>query len=72
MERIKAVTILTAQGVNTYRVDLKTIGTERYIVDKITKEARRINGDPYDHFCIYDTEGELRATINSLATLEVE
>ncbi len=72
MERIKAVTILTAQGVNTYRVDFKTIGTERYTVDKITKEARHINGDPYDHYCIYDTEGELRTTINCLAPCEVE
>ena len=72
MERIKAVTVVTAQGVNTYRVDSKTIGFERFIVDKITMEARHINGDPYDHFCIYDVDGELRTTINCLVPCEVE
>ena len=72
MERIKAVTIVTAQGVSWYRVDSKTIGSDGFTVDKITMEARRINGDPYDHYCIYDTEGELRTTTNCLAPCEVE
>ena len=72
MERIKAVTIVTAQGVNWYRVDSKTTGSDGFRVGRITKEARLINGDPYDHFCIYDPEGDLKATVNCLAPCEVE
>jgi hypothetical protein len=70
MGRIKAVTVLTAQGVNTYRKG-SIIGGE-FKINKIIKEERIINGDPYDHFCIYDTGGMLRVTINCLAPCEVE
>lgn len=70
MEQIKAVTVLTAQGVSTYR-EGSIVGC-KFMINKIIKEARLINGDPYDHFCIYDTDGVLRVTINCLAPCEVE
>ena len=72
MERINEVTELIAQGACTCRVCFNNEELERFIIDKIIQETRFINEYPYDHFCIYDTGGVLRVTINCLAPCEVE
>ena len=72
MKQIKSVTIITTQGVNAYRVGSKISGIDCFVVDKITAEGLKINGAPYDHFCLYDKDGKLRATIYCLAPCEVE
>jgi hypothetical protein len=76
MDKIYSVTIITAQGVNAFRVGgkVQTMDDGEYIdnvISKIEKTGLRITGDPYDHYCGYDDKGKMLFSVNCLAPCEV-
>ena len=73
MTKIKAVTIITAQGVNVYRVGYKSNNIDGFLVKRISFASEYIEdelkGYRYD---IFDKDNNLRVSISYSAPHEVE
>jgi len=67
---MKEVTIITAQGVKSYRVGDKMFGTNEVIAE-IKKQGLYFTGDPFDHYCGFDKDGKMIFSVNCLAPCEV-
>lgn len=68
---IKELTIITSQGVKTYRVGNTMPSEIDRVVDSIQIESLYFQGDPYEHYCILDKNGDRMAAINCLAPCEI-
>ena len=73
MTKIKAVTIITAQGVNSYRVGYKSNNIDGFLVKRISFAYEyiedQLKGYRYD---IFDEDNNLRVSISYSAPHEVE
>ena len=67
-EQIKSVTVITSQGVNKFELGGFVEGEK---IDKIIIEGLRFTGDPYDHYCGYNSTGKMLFSVNCLAPCEV-
>lgn len=65
---IKELTIITAQGVKSYRLGEKVNGQT---LTTIKIAQLYFTGDPFDHYCGYDENGKMIFSVNCLAPCEV-
>ena len=67
---MKQITIVTTQGVSIYRVGQKMLGGEA-IIERIEIKPLYFTGDPFDHYCGFDKDGNMLFSINCLVPCEV-
>lgn len=69
---IRKLTIITAQGVNCYEVGRPMYyQDDKRVIEKIEIKPLYFQGDPYDHYCGFDENGEMMFSVNCLAPCEV-
>lgn len=66
---IRQLTLVTTQGVKTYAVGEHVNGRK---INAITVASLYFTGDPFDHYCGYDKDGEMLFSVNCLCPCEVE
>lgn len=69
MKNIRSITIVTAQGVKHYQVGDK-VNDEP--VDRITMAELYFQGDPFDHYIGYTSNGKALFSINCLVPCVIE
>ena len=65
---IHSVTVVTQAGVKTYEVD--GIVNDKKIAF-IREEFRLTNGDSFQHYCIYDSDNNMLASVDKLCPCDV-
>jgi len=65
---IKSVTVVTAVGVNAHTVGHTCEGKK---IAEIKISEIRTNGDAYEHYCGYDSDGALIFSVDKLCPCEV-
>ena len=66
---IKSLTIVTAQGVKTYEIGQRLNCST---IIEIKKAFIYITGDPFNHYCGYDSKGKMLFSVNCLAPCDIE
>lgn len=65
---IQQITIVSNQGVQTYELGNDLRGST---ITKITISELWFRGEPYEHYCGYDSNGTILFSINCLVPCEV-